>query len=386
MEAEQQPTPDGLPQRLAVMVNPDWFFLSHFVDRTVAARRAGYDVTVITTDTGRMQQISDLGLPVVSIAMSRHGLAPIAQLRTFWLLWRGYRHLRPDLAWHIGLKSIVFGTAAARLTGVSRIVNAPVGMGFVFAASTLKARILRPLVFLALRRFLNPPRSQVIFENPDDMATLVQTGAVRAQDAVLIQGAGVDVTRYVPEPEPAGTPVILFAARLIREKGAAILVAAARILREQGVEARFLIAGGIDKDSSSAIPETELRKWENEGLVEWLGTCTDMPATLSRCHIFCLPTYYREGLPKVLLEAMACERPCITTDAPGCRDAVRHDDNGLLVPQKDPHALAAAIRYLVDNAHVRRRMGKRGRQIVLDEFANDQIVAETLGVFAAGSR
>lgn len=372
--------------RLVILVNPDWFFLSHFADRALAARHSGYEVTVLTTDTGSARRITELGLGFSPIAMSRHGVAPSGQLRTLWLLWRQYRHLRPDLVWHIGIKSIVFGTLAARLAGVASIINAPVGMGFVFAGESVKARLLRPAVLLALKKLLNPVGSKVIFENGDDLDDLVRAGAVRASDAVLIRGAGVDVEHYAPTAEPVGTPVVLFAARLIWEKGVGVLVDAARLLAGEGIKAQFVIAGGIDRASSSAVPEAQLRGWEAEGIVRWLGACTDMASVLSSCHVFCLPTYYREGLPKVLLEAMACGRPCVTTDAPGCREAIHHDDNGLLVPTKDAVALAAALRHLIENPEIRERMGRRGRQRVIESFTLDQVISETLEVFDSSVR
>lgn len=372
---------DEIRPHLVVLVNPDWFFLSHFLERALAAKHAGYDVTVLTTDTGSAQRIVELGLQFVPITMSRHGLGPLGQISTFGQLLRVYRRLKPDLVWHIGLKPIVFGTLAARFAGVHRIVNAPVGMGFVFAGDSIKARILRPFVFWALKRLLNPLQSKVVFENSDDLRDLVRAGAVRREDAVLIRGAGVNVEQYVPTPEQDEIPVVLFAARLIWEKGVGVFVEAARRLRKQGVQARFMIAGGVDQESSSAVPEAQLRGWEAEGVITWLGARKDMVQVLGNCDVFCLPTYYREGLPKVLLEAMACGRACVATDAPGCREAVHHGDNGLLVPIREAEALASALRCLIENAQLRRGMGERGRERALTEFAQEKVIAETLTVF-----
>jgi glycosyltransferase involved in cell wall biosynthesis len=232
-----------------------------------------------------------------------------------------------------------------------------------------------------MRWLLNPSRSKVVFENGDDMREMIAQCAVREADSVLIRGAGVDLTRYRPSVEPEGMPVVLFAARLIWEKGVGLFVEAARLLKARGFAARFVIAGGVDADSSSAVPESQLRAWEAGGIVEWLGPRQDMPEVLASCHVFCLPTWYREGLPKVLLEAMACERAIVTTDAVGCREAVTHMENGLLVPPKDVNALADALQLLLNDSALRRRLAKRGRQRAVNEFGTEMVCEQTLAVF-----
>jgi glycosyltransferase involved in cell wall biosynthesis len=365
-----------------VLVNPDWFFLSHFVERALAARHAGFDVSVMCSDTGSGRQIEELGLRLIPVCMSRHGLAPIEQLRTLWQVHQEYKRRRPSLVWQIGLKPIVLGTLAAKFAGVNKVVNAPVGMGFVFASDSLKARLLRPFGLWALRYLLNPRRSKVVFENKDDLRELIDIGAVRSDDAILIRGAGVDLQKYQPTPEPEGLPVVLFAARLIWEKGIGVFIDAARLLHAQNVEARFLVAGGVDHGSSSAVSELQMRAWEAECAITWLGARRDMAHVIAGCNLFCLPTY-REGLPKVLLEAMACGRACVATDVPGCREAIRDGDNGLLVPARDAEALARAIRHLLERPELRRKMGIRGRERAEMEFAREKVNAETLEVFQA---
>ena len=370
------------PRRLVILVNQDWFFLSHFLDRALAAKRAGYDVLVACPDSGRAVEISQAGLRYEPIEMRRHGTNPWREWLTLLQLRSVYAAQRPQLIWQIGLKPIVLGTFASSLAGRSGgIVNAPVGMGFVFTGYGAKARLLRPILRVALRWFLNPGRSRVVFENQDDMRELIDARAVRRSDAVLIRGAGVDLRRFAPAPEPQGVPVVLFASRLIWEKGVGLFVEASRLLRARRVTARFVIAGGVDHDSSSAVAETQLREWLEEGVVEWVGARRDMPGVLASCHVFCLPTWYREGLPKVLLEAMACERAVVTTDAVGCREAVTHMDNGLLVPPKDAKALADALELLLNDPVLRSRLASRGRERAMNEFSTETICEQTLAVF-----
>lgn len=374
----------GAGAHLCILVNRDWFFLSHFLPRALTAAAAGYRVTVICEDTGRVAQVRALGLHCVPLRVPRHGASVIALCALIARLCRQYAFLQPDIVWHIGLLPIVCGTVAARLGGVRAIVNAPVGMGWAFAAESSARSAMRLALRIALRATLNPlGRSRVIFENQDDLREMQAWGAVRASDATVIRGAGVDPALYDATQEQGGVPVVLFAARLIWEKGVGEYVAAARLLRQKGVAARFCIAGGIDAESTSAVPRAQLQSWEDEGVIEWLGARDDMPQVIAACHVFCLPTWYREGLPKVILEAMACARPVVTTDTPGCREAVRHEDNGLLVAPKDVAALAAAIERLIGDAQLRKRLGERGRQRAVEEFSSERVCRETLAVFDA---
>jgi len=370
--------------RLLVVVNRDWFFLSHFLARTLAARRAGYEVTVVCQDTGRMDALRKAGLDVQPLVIPRHRPTPWSVLRTSLRLRHVYRRTQPTVIWHIGLLPIVCGGLAAWSLRQRGLVNAPVGMGYVFATSSARAALLRPVVRLVLRWLLNPPGSRVIFENRDDLREMLALRAVRRDGAVLIRGAGVAVPEE-PVAEPDGIPVVLFAARLIWEKGVGEFVAAARRLRARTVPVRFLIAGGIDGESVSAVPESQLRAWVDEGTVEWLGHRTDLDQVLAHSHVFCLPTWYREGLPKVILEAMACGRAVVTTDTPGCREAVQHEVNGLLVSPKNVEALAAAIERLLIDPELRRRLGACGRERAQREFSTERVCAETLAVFDAVS-
>lgn len=376
-----QPRPLHRPLRLAILVNRDRFFLSHFIERALAAREAGYRVFVLSPDTGEAKKIVAAGLEFLPLPMSRHSAGAGSAMRTVWAIARAYRQIRPDVCWQIGLKPLLLGTLAAKWTGGCRLVNAPVGMGFVFSSDSLKARLMRLPMRLGLRALLNPRGSKVVFENPDDLTELLKCRAVRPQDAVVIRGAGVNLKAYAARAESENVPVVLFAARLIWEKGVGEFVSAARLLRARGCRARFQIAGGVDRDSSTAVPEAQLHAWVREGVVEWLGPRNDMPQVLSASNIFCLPSWYREGLPKVILEAMACGRAVVSTDMPGCREAVRHGENGLLVPPKDAHALAEALAILLADPALRHLLGERGRRRAEAEFSSERVCQETLRVF-----
>jgi glycosyltransferase involved in cell wall biosynthesis len=367
--------------KLLMLLTEDWFFCSHFLERAVAARDAGYDVTVLANDNGKSAPIRAAGLGFIAIPLRRRGLNPLLEIKTLRVILAAYRKLRPALAHHVGLKPVLYGSLAARIAGLRAVVNAPIGMGFVFTSRSAKSQLLRPLVRLALRLFLNPSGSKVVFENGDDLKSLVDDGSVRAQDAVLIQGSGIDVAAYPPAAEADGPPVVSLVSRMLWDKGVGEFVEAARKLRSENVPARFWLVGAADPQNPAAISERQLGEWRDEGIVEWLGHRDDIPAILSQSQIACLPSY-REGLPRSLLEAMAAGLPIVSTDVPGCREAVQPGENGLLVPARDSAALAAALRALIDDAALRKRFGAAGRARAEREFASPIVIAQTLAVYA----
>ncbi len=366
---------------LVCFVTVDWFFRSHFLGRALAARREGWRVVVLTRCEDGGASLAALGLEAIPLPISRSGLHPVREVATLLRVLRAYRRIRPDLVHHVAMKPIVYGTLAARLLRIRAIVNAPVGLGFVFTSNSLRARALRPLLSATLRALLDPPGARVVLENGDDARALVEAGWVREADVRLVRGAGVDLERFAPPMvPPSGTPRVVLPARMLRDKGVEEFAAAARALLSEGIDAEFLLAGSADPDNPSAIPPARLRELGARPGLRWLGHVDDMPALLARCAVACLPSY-REGLPKALIEAAACGLPIVTTDVPGCRDVVRDGVDGLLVPPRDAVALAAALRRLLGDAALRSAMGGAARARAVAEFGSDRVEGETLAVF-----
>jgi len=251
-------------------------------------------------------------------------------------------------------------------------------MGYVFSSKQLKARFLKPLVLLAYRLLLNPFNSVAVFENPDDLTYFEKLGIVKYSR--LIRGAGVNTLQFGSSNEPNEVPVVLLAARMLWDKGVGEFVEAAKILQQQSISARFVLVGAPDKENPESINQSQLLEWQDAGIIEWWGQHEDMPQVFAQAHIVCLPSY-REGLPKVLIEAAACGRPIVATDVPGCREIVRHNENGLLIPAKDPQALAVALNRLLNDAELRESMGKRGRAMVEAEFSTEYVVEQTLQLY-----
>ena len=369
--------------RLLYLVNIPRFFLTHRLPLALAARNAGYEVHVATSqyDRDNVARIRATGLTHHALPLQQHGTAPLNELRALRSILALYRELRPDLAHHITVKALLYGGLAARLSDVPALVNTVSGLGYVFSTDDLRARSLRGAVSLGYRLLLRHPNACTIFQNPDDRDHFVQRGLVAAGQTCVIRGSGVDVTRFCPQPQPTGTPRVLFVGRLLWQKGLAEFVAAARQLRAEGLDARFTIAGYGEAGNPDSVPPETLAAWQREGIIDYLGQRDDMPQVYADAQIVCLPSW-REGVPRALIEAAACGRALVASDVPGCREIVQHDLNGLLVPARAPEALAAALRRLLQDAALRQRMGAAGRELVLREFSLERVNAATLALYA----
>lgn len=366
--------------RLMFFVTVDWFFCSHFLGRAVAARNAGYEVLVLTDVDRHGEIIRNAGLRLLPLSINRGSVNPFSALMALLKILRVYHREKPDIIHQVAIKPILLGSLAASILGCQRVVNAVVGGGYAFTSDSYLARILRPFLTLCLKFVLKRPGSKVVFENVDDLDSFAVSGLARREDSVLIRGAGVDPSQFQVGDKKFRVPIVVLVARLLWDKGIGEFVEAARILRLRGAKARFVIVGDPDFDNRACINSMTLEAWKTEGVVELWGFRSDIADVLTEANIACLPSY-REGLPKSLLEAMAAGLPCITTDVPGCREAVRDGDNGLLVPAKDASALANAIEHLLLNPDVAQIMGTRGRERLEEEFSSRQVHEKTLTLY-----
>lgn len=350
------------------------------MERAKAAKNAGYEVVVVTSIERHRSNIAEAGIRVIDLGIDRRSLSLLSAFRTIKQLVTIFKEENPDILHQVAIKPILLGGIAARIAGVQRIVNAVVGGGYTYTSTSPFMRVLRSVIGVAMRLLLNPPRSRVVFENRDDMAMSIGARQVRPDAAVLIRGAGVNINLYPYRLTTTATPLVVVPARLLWDKGLGEFVAAARLLRKRKVDARFVIVGGEDTDNRASIPSSVLEQWKTEADVELWGFCSNMPQVLEAADIVCLPSY-REGLPKALLEGMAAGLPCVTTNVPGCREAVIDGENGLLVPPRDHQALADALHRLILNPDLRLQMGNRGRSMAATEFASSIVCLQTLKVY-----
>ncbi|SAI69770.1 glycosyltransferase [Bordetella ansorpii] len=383
------PSPETTRRRLLFVVNNPAFFLSHRLWPALAAQAAGWDVHVATMDGPAVADIVARGMTHHAIPLTRSGKQPLQELGSMWALLRLFRRLRPDVVHLVTIKPVLYGGIAARLAGVPGMVAAISGLGFIFLSDGLKAKLVRGVVGVMYRLALGHRNSRVIFQNSADRDTLRRLGALRDGQDVLIRGSGVDLAEWPATPEPPRPVVALMVARLLRDKGVAEFVEAARLLRAQGLDVRMRLAGGIDPGNPTSATEADVARWREDGAVEVLGERADVAALTAASHIAVLPSY-REGLPKSLLEAAACGRAVVTTDVPGCRDAITPGETGLLVPARDSAALAAAIARLATDDALRQRMGRAGRELAQREFDVEDVNRRHLEVYdalrAAGRR
>lgn len=365
--------------KLFIVVNVDWFFLSHRLPVALAAKDIGWDVTVVTADTGRLKDIAKAGFKVVNLPMSRSGMNPIQELRAFWFLYRLYKKDKPDVVHHVALKAILWGGIAAKLVKIHGVVNAVAGLGGIF---TEKKGIVPLLILNAFRFSHHRDNLLVIFQNQEDETLFRQYGVITECQSRIIRSSGVDLNVFCHTPEvDSDKVVILITTRMIREKGIFVLVDAAEKLRsEYENKVEFWIVGGLD-DHQGAITIDEILSVCDGKYIKWLGRREDVKELIQQCQIFAYPSYYREGIPKSLIEAAAIGRPIVTTDNIGCKEVVVDAVNGFLVPIKDDELLAAKLKKLINDKELRQRMGIASRKVAEHNYGIEMVVESHLEIY-----
>lgn len=367
--------------KLLFTVTEDWAFCSHRIPTAQAARDAGFDVVVAARMNAHRAQIEALGFRTVPWAIKRESLNPFSELSALFDLVRIYKDERPDVAYHVAIKSILYGSIAARLAGVGQTVNLFSGMGVVFISKALKFRVIRALVTPLLRWALKPRGARLHVQNTDDRALLNGLGISQPDNTDLVPGSGLDLENFPATPEPqTARPKAVLVARMLWDKGVGELMQAARILKHRKVPLDIVLVGEPDPANPASIVQRQLQDWADEGLMQWLGRRSDVADILKDSHIAVLPSY-REGMPRSLLEAAAIGRPLVAFDAPGCRDLVRDGENGVLVPFQDATALADALQRLAEDSALRQRLGAQARADVEKTYSADAIRTQLSAIF-----
>lgn len=365
---------------LLFIVNDPGFFLSHRLAVAKGARAQGYRVHVACMPGPAIAAVVAQGFEFHPLPLSRSGRNPLTELGLMFAIWKLLWKLKPDVLHLVTIKPVLYGGVVARLAPVKGVVTAISGLGFVFLSKGIKASVTRKLVSTLYRLALGKRNLRSIFQNPDDRDLVQNMAGLAECKAVMIRGSGVDLSLYKSSPEPDGIPIVCLAARLLRDKGIVEFVEASKILRDRGVQARFQLIGDVDPGNPATITALQLEQWRREGVVELLGYRNDIATLFASANIVTLPSY-REGLPKVLVEAAACGRAVVTTDVPGCRDAIDLDMTGFLVPVRDSQALANTLQVLIEDPILRGKMGMAGRELALREFAIEKIVEQHLDVY-----
>ncbi|SEJ45973.1 glycosyltransferase family 4 protein [Frateuria terrea] len=364
--------------------NTDWYLYNFRLSTARRLQADGHEVVMLSPPGEFGDRFAGLGFRWITLPMDRASLNPLREAMTLRHLVRVLRREKPDLLHNFTVKCAVYGGAAARMARVPATVNAVAGMGYVFTSNDLKARSLRPVVRALMRATLDHRRSLLVLQNPDD-ADIFRRARLVARDRVhVIRSSGVDTRRFQPSSMSGrdGRLRVLLAARLLWEKGIGEYVEAARLLKAQGRDIEFVLAGSPDPGNPRSVDGEQVRRWAEEGAITWLGHVEDMPALLATIDVMALPSYYREGVPKSLIEGAAAGLALITTDQPGCREVVtRHGFDGLVVPPRSAEALATLIARLDDDRELLARLGAKAREKAIAEFDERSVIQRTLDVY-----
>ncbi len=377
---------DPLPlshRRLKVLfaVTEDWYFWSHRKPLAGLLLESGCDVSIATRFNRHESQLRAQGFACDAVPFERSLRHPLRDLRSLFRLWSIVRQRQPDVVHLVSLKPILLSILALTMHRRTHFVAAVTGMGYLFSSQDHAAKLVKHALLVLLRWVLLRKNVWIIVQNRDDQSLLAVHRLGRSERTTLIPGVGVDLEQFnCDAAEVVAAPIVVLPARLIRDKGIEEFVQAARLTKREIPNTRFVLAGAEDPDNPAALAKDAIDKWVREGLVEWWGHRNDMVEVYRQATIVCLPSY-REGFPKVLLEASACRRPLVATDVPGCREICRNGINGILVPARDSMELANALICLIRDPDLCTRYAEAGRRIVESEFALTRIAEQTLDFY-----
>jgi glycosyltransferase involved in cell wall biosynthesis len=347
--------------------------------RAEAVRDAGYEVHLAAPNDTEAPELP--GIIYHSYALERRSLNPFTETKSLWGLRRVIAKVKPDLIHAMTVKPNLFTGFLTAFPRTPPLVMSVTGLGCVFTTNGGKARFLKALVLGLYRIISMRANIRILFDNSEDLEIFQRAGVAKRRQLRRIPGGGVDLTRYVHTPEPEGTPLVVIASRMLWDKGIGEFMEAVRMLCESGVQAHFAVVGEIDAGNPASVPLSRIESWRDSGLVEWWGHQDNMVDVFAKSNIICLPSY-REGMPRVLIEAAACGRPVVTTDVPGCREIVRDGENGYLVPARDAKALAVGLRRLIENPSIRHHMSIKSREIAEAEFSARSLMERLLNVYS----
>ena len=373
-----------MQKKLFIIVNQDWFFLSHRLPIGVAAKEAGYDVTIVSEDTGVSNKIREAGLKTIDFPINKAGTNLKDEVKTLFFLYKLFRKERPDIVHLVGLKTMLWGSLACRLAGVKAMVSAVCGLGVLFDEAHADSFMTR-MILKVLRLTHSKKNTKIIFQNNDDKKIFADAKIMTEEQCAFTNGSGINLQNYDYTPEPTeGLIKVIFTARMVEDKGTLVLIDAAKKLEaDYRGKVQFLLCGGLDTNPNGITQAMLEGKCDGE-YIKWLGYRKDVLELLKQSHIMAFPSWYREGLPKSVIEAEAIGRPVVTTDSVGCRDTIIDGKNGFLIPIKDSAALANALKRLIDNPDLRHKMGKNAREFAVNKFDIKEVIKVHLDVYKSG--
>lgn len=368
-----------MARRILYVVTEDWYFLSHRLPMARAAKAAGYEVHVATRLKEGSAAIEQEGFFPHALAWSRGSLSAAGSFTAIMALRRLINELRPDILHNVSLKPVLLGTVASLGLSATAVVNSLTGLGTLFIGEAKVSDQARKAVRFALSRLFHRKRSRIVVQNPDDRAFVIALGAL-PEAVVLIPGSGVDTAHFTPLPEQPPPVTCAYVGRMLADKGVLTLIEAFSLLGNRGTQLKLLLAGDCDRENPGSLAPEQLREFASLYGIEWLGHVADIREVWARAH-FAVLASRREGLPKSLLEAAACGRPMVATDAPGCREIAIQGETALTVPVGDATALADAMGKLAGDSELRQRFGANARRLVESKFSAEAIGRQTVALY-----
>jgi len=368
-------------KKILFIISEESYFISHRLNLAIEALENGYKVGILCNRGKNTTLLKDKGIEVYNFSLSRTSLSPVNHIQTIIQISKTFKLYQPDLIHAVAIKPVIFSSIVTKFQDIDSRVFALGGMGFIFSSNKFLAKLLRPFVVLFLKYCLSGGKTRLIMQNKDDCKTVWDLKLIQENKTRLIEGAGVDTNLFMPKEEKLKKiPTIILPARLLWDKGIREFVEAAKIIKSKSIAARFILVGSQDIHNPENIELEVIEKWVDQELIEYWGFSDDMPKIMSEASIVCLPSY-REGLPKVLIEAASCAKPIVTTNVPGCKEVVSHGLNGYLVKVRESRDLAIRLEELIIDKNLRHSMGQEGRKIVLNRFAENLITNKTRKVW-----
>jgi glycosyltransferase involved in cell wall biosynthesis len=367
-------------KKLLFIVSEDWYFYSHRFDLAKDAIKSGYKVILVCHGFSKKKYIESAGIKFISVRnFNRSSLNLFKDIILFFSILNILRIEKPNIIHNVGLKPIIYGSLCALVCNIKNVVNAMGGLGYVFTSNKISIKIIKYLVVIFLKIIFRILKPRVILQNLEDYNCFINNSLICRERLYLIPGVGVDIDKFKFTKIPTGIPIVLLASRMLWSKGVSEFVEAAKLLRSKNLNVRFILLGSPDSGNPSSIPIDFLKNL-NKNYIEWWGYSNDIYIELKKSTVVCLPSYYGEGIPKILLEAMSTGRPIITTNMPGCKELVLNK-NGLLVSPKSVQDLANAVEYLIFNRNIIDEMGLKGRKIVEQEYSVKEINKQVLRIY-----
>ena len=369
-----------MTKKILFIVNVDWFFISHRLPIALEAISIGYEVHIACVITDKKEYLESFGMIVHPIMLSRSGTHLLAELKSFWEVYTLLKGLKPHITHFVTIKPVIYGGIAAKIARMKNKVFSISGLGYIFISDSFKGSISRVIVKFLYRLALSGRSSRIVVQNRDDQKLVFELGGIQKSQITLIRGSGVDLKSYHCIDEKKHPLRVVMASRLLKDKGVYEYLEAAKILISKGLDVEFELYGDIDEGNPTSLTHEELMRISNDGFVNVQGYSNTISKVFSSSNIVVLPSY-REGLPKVLIEAAACGRAIVTTNVAGCRDAVEENVTGLLAIVKDSKSLADTIARLLENKELRLSMGKAGRELAEKEFDVRNVVNKHFEIY-----